>query len=293
MPELPGRWLISSVITFGDHGETEAQRRIGLSLNMLFSLMKLYEFERAFSGSPRMRRFRRAPIPGIGACRWACRIRPPHGGLDVNVLAPIWKEAQKEPVVGPLACHLLHRLNADPSNLFRRIWLMRAGAACANGRRVRTAARCRPAGGQATAESASVSLTAARQPWSGDMLGQHHPPRCRRAARRSRPRRSSASSRPAEKPRPIRTNAKLSRGKRRGVAKKGRSPHPRPGSGHGDSRCRARRSEGRSCDCPRSEAKLNAVGQPHGTGSSFGMGGPEKHRPSPASRNGLGHNAPG
>jgi hypothetical protein len=30
-------------------------------------------------------------------------------------------------VVGPLACHLLDRLNADPTNLFRRLQGMRAG----------------------------------------------------------------------------------------------------------------------------------------------------------------------
>lgn len=126
MAELPGRWLISSVITFADHGETEAQRRIGLALNMLFSLMKLYEFERAFSGIAPDAPFEGAPVPGmtlpLGMQKFGIR----NGGLDVNVLAPIWKEAQQEPVVGPLACHLLHRLNADPSNLFRRIWLMRA-----------------------------------------------------------------------------------------------------------------------------------------------------------------------
>jgi hypothetical protein len=126
MAELPGRWLISSVITFADHGETEAQRRIGLALNMLFSLMKLYEFERGFSGVAGDAPFQEKPPQGmtlpLGMQKFGIR----NGGLDVNLLAPIWEEAQREPVVGPLACHLLHRLNADPSNLFRRIRLMRA-----------------------------------------------------------------------------------------------------------------------------------------------------------------------
>ncbi len=127
MPELPGRWLISSAITFGEFGETEAQRRVGLSINLLFSLMKLYEFERFHSGLPaetafpnRKIRNRRLPLD------------MPHfhiaaGGLDINLLAPIWLEARKVPVVGPLACHLLQQLNEDPSNLFRRIGIMRAG----------------------------------------------------------------------------------------------------------------------------------------------------------------------
>jgi hypothetical protein len=127
MPELPGRWLISSAITFGDYGETEAQRRVGLSINVLFSLMKLYEFERFHSGLPaetafpnRYIRNRRLPLD------------MPHfhltaGGLDINLLAQIWGEARKVPVVGPLACHLLQLLNEDPGTLFRRIGIMRAG----------------------------------------------------------------------------------------------------------------------------------------------------------------------
>jgi hypothetical protein len=127
MHELPGRWLISSAITFGDHGETEAQRRVGLSINVLFSLMKLYEFERFHSGYSAdtpfpIRRIRNRRLP----------LDMPHfnlgnGGLDINLLAQIWNEARKEPVVGPLACHLLQQLNKDPGNLFRRIGKMRAG----------------------------------------------------------------------------------------------------------------------------------------------------------------------
>ena len=123
--ELPGRWLISSVITFADHGETEAQRRIGLAMNVLFSLMKLYEFERHYSGIapeiPFQNRRRTAPRLPLDMPKFGLR----SGGLDVNLLAPIWEDAMKEPVAGPLACHLLHRLNADPSNIFRRIRLMR------------------------------------------------------------------------------------------------------------------------------------------------------------------------
>lgn len=126
MPLLPGRWLISSVITFGEHGETEAQRRIGLGMNVFFSMMKLYEYERCHSGHDGDR---------VVAARRLGRRRlpldmPPFalvgGGLDINLLAQIWNEARAEPVAGRLACHLLDRLNADPRNLFRRIGMMRA-----------------------------------------------------------------------------------------------------------------------------------------------------------------------
>lgn len=125
MAELPGRWLISSIITFADHGETEAQRRIGQSLNILFSLMKLYEFERLFSGTPSDQPFTRKPPKGSPLPMGMQRFGMAGGGLDRNLLAPIWKDAMQEPVAGPLACHLLDRLNADPRTLFRRIRLMR------------------------------------------------------------------------------------------------------------------------------------------------------------------------
>jgi hypothetical protein len=144
MPELPGRWLISSAITFGDHGETEAQRRVGLSINVLFSLMKLYEFERLHSGHDAA-----TPFPTRRIRRRRLPLDMPHfdlrdGGLDINLLAQIWNEARKEPVVGPLACYLLQQLNKDPSNLFRRIGMMRAGKQLADMDRAIDAAASQP-----------------------------------------------------------------------------------------------------------------------------------------------------
>lgn len=125
LAELSPRWLISSVITFGDHGANEGQRRIGLAMNVLFSLMKLYEFERLSSGLPPDRAFparrtrkRTLPLdmPGFSLLS---------GGLDINLLAQIWDMARNEPVAGRIACHLLQMLNEDPRSLFRRLGLMR------------------------------------------------------------------------------------------------------------------------------------------------------------------------
>lgn len=125
LAELPPRWLISSVITFGDHGWNEGQRRVGLAMNVLFSLMKLYEFERLYSGQPpdRAHPVRRTPgtalpldMPGFSLLS---------GGLDINLLAQIWDMALDEPMAGRIACHLLQMLNDDPRTLFRRIGLMR------------------------------------------------------------------------------------------------------------------------------------------------------------------------
>lgn len=175
LAELPPRWLISSAITFGDHGINEQQRRIGLSMNMLFSLMKLYEFERLYSG--------RAPTEAYGVRRTGGKALPLNmppfsllgGGLDVNLLAQIWQMALDEPIAGRLACHLLQLLNDDPRNLFRRIDLMRKAtrdrrtsrgerSAAIAARRAAAAARSAAAGqnddaGQGEATEASPDIT--------------------------------------------------------------------------------------------------------------------------------------
>ena len=138
LAELPARWLISSVITFGDHGWNEGQRRVGLAMNVLFSLMKLYEFERLYSGLPpdRAHPLRRSPGTALPLDMPSFSLLS--GGLDINLLAQIWDMAQAEPVAGRIACHLLQQLNDDPRSLFRRIGLMRADL------RARRAAKAAP-----------------------------------------------------------------------------------------------------------------------------------------------------
>lgn len=121
---LSTRWLISAVITFGDHGATASEQALGREMGMLFSMMKLYEFERLHSGKTPDEAYglRRvdAPLP--------MEMTPfslASGGLDINLLAPVWQRAMDEPVMGALACTLLDRLNTDPGGLFRRIVEMR------------------------------------------------------------------------------------------------------------------------------------------------------------------------
>lgn len=123
---LPTRWLISAAITFADHGVTPSERHLGQSLKVLFSLLKLTEFERLYSGLAPDTPFRlgqkaKAPLP-MGIEPFSLR----DGGLDINLLAPMVQEARGEPVLGPLALGLLDRLNDDPGTVFRRIALMRA-----------------------------------------------------------------------------------------------------------------------------------------------------------------------
>ncbi|MGB0843297.1 MAG: hypothetical protein ACPGVN_00970 [Alphaproteobacteria bacterium] len=50
--ECSTRWLISTLQTFLDHGENEAQRMIGASGYIFANMMKIYEGERAIEGLP-------------------------------------------------------------------------------------------------------------------------------------------------------------------------------------------------------------------------------------------------
>lgn len=123
---LSTRWLISALITFGDHGETAEQQALGREMAMMFSLMKLYEFERLHAGITPDQAF-----PIRGRAKADLPLEMPlfslaTGGLDINLLAPLWQRAQGVPVAGPLACLLLERLNNDPGTMFRRLAAMRS-----------------------------------------------------------------------------------------------------------------------------------------------------------------------
>lgn len=119
------RWLVSSVQTFAIHGQTSTQREIGQALRMLFGMMKLYEFERLFSGvapdTPhRMRGKSEASLPYEMKS-----FSLEKGGLDVNLIAPIWTKALQDTTIAPLVDHLMTELNKDPGSVFRRLKLMR------------------------------------------------------------------------------------------------------------------------------------------------------------------------
>ena len=124
LDRLPLRWLVSTITTFGDHGANEAQRTIGRSLTMLFGMIKLYEFERLYSGaapsephSTTQKRNVRLPldIPAYSL---------KGGGLDVALLTRLWKDCSGDPIVEPLAKHLLQAVNEEPNTLFRRLRAM-------------------------------------------------------------------------------------------------------------------------------------------------------------------------
>lgn len=121
---LNPRWLVSAITTFADHGETEIQRRVGHSLSVLFSTMKLYETERLFSGAAPGQ-----PFAGKRQKETLPLEMDPYavssGGLDVNMLGRIWADAEQDDLIRPLAHHLLKLLDDDPRSVFRRFRLMR------------------------------------------------------------------------------------------------------------------------------------------------------------------------
>ena len=137
---LDPRWLASAITTFGNHGQTEVQRRVGHSMSALFAAMKLYEPERLYSGfTPdnafKLKRLASAPLP-LNMDRYALV----SGGLYVNMLGRLWLDAKKDDVIAPLAHHLLNLINADPGTVFRRFNTLpgrklrrRAQKQCANG----------------------------------------------------------------------------------------------------------------------------------------------------------------
>ncbi|WP_090207523.1 hypothetical protein [Yoonia litorea] len=125
---LPTRWLISAVITFAEHGQSEADRTLAARMGMFFSLMKIYEAERCFSGLPPQKAFKvkdrnTSPLP-MGMKDFSVL----QGDLEAHLLAPLWRDAGQAPAIGNLVRHLLERLNTDDGTVFRRLALMRNAA---------------------------------------------------------------------------------------------------------------------------------------------------------------------
>ncbi|MGY3439570.1 MULTISPECIES: glycosyltransferase family 2 protein [unclassified Marinovum] len=125
LQQLDPRWLVSALTTFGDHGQTEVQRRIGQAMTVLFGTMKLYESERLYSGLAAD-----TPFALKGKDRGALPLdmdafHLPAGGLDVNMLGRLWIDAGEDAVLRPLARHLIDLLIHDPRTVFRRLRTMR------------------------------------------------------------------------------------------------------------------------------------------------------------------------
>ncbi len=126
LDSLDARWLVSAISTFGDHGQTDVQRRVGQSLSILFGMMKLYETERLFSDSAPDQPHPWSTPPNRPLALGMDRYAIAGGGLDVNLLGHLWQEATLDKVIAPLACHQLDSLISDDRTVFARLRKMRA-----------------------------------------------------------------------------------------------------------------------------------------------------------------------
>ncbi len=125
LQELDQRWLVSAITTFGDHGANTSQRATGLAMTALFGAMKLYESERLYSGLTPNQPFAltgkvRAKLP-LDMDSYSIS----GGGLDVNLIARLWQEAQGDATIAPLAHHLIELMIHDERTLFRRLQVMK------------------------------------------------------------------------------------------------------------------------------------------------------------------------
>ncbi|MFT7108137.1 MAG: hypothetical protein ACJAVT_002670 [Yoonia sp.] len=119
------------MITFAEHGQSEADRNLAARMNMLFSMIKVFEAERCFSGIPPEEPFRikdrnKSPQP-MGMKDFSVL----NGDLEAHLFAPLWRDANKAAAIGPLVQHLLELLNYDDGTVFRRLELMRETATAA------------------------------------------------------------------------------------------------------------------------------------------------------------------
>lgn len=122
--ELSTRWLISTLQTFLDHGENEAQRLIGASGHFYANLMKIYEGERSIEGlnqdltycnsSPQ------TPNKFSGLDRYSV------GGTDLllNTNALALDLAMRDDVSGLVLLELLLRVKSS-ANVFTRMDMTR------------------------------------------------------------------------------------------------------------------------------------------------------------------------
>ena len=118
--ELTTRWLISTLQTFLDHGENEAQRVIGASGYFYANLMKIYEGERSIEGRNQDTTYEdvspQTPNKFPGLDRYNV------GGTDLllNTNALALDLAMRDDVAGLVLFELLLRVKATP-NVFTRM----------------------------------------------------------------------------------------------------------------------------------------------------------------------------
>lgn len=125
LQNLDTRWALSALITFRIFGENEVQRLTAAELDVLFSMTKLYESERLFSGVSPDQLFRRSRAIKVAMPLGLEPYSLSRGDLDRNLLGRLWLNAEQDPVLRPLACRLLNEVNREKGSVFRRLNVMK------------------------------------------------------------------------------------------------------------------------------------------------------------------------
>lgn len=123
--EISTRWLLSTLMTFADHGETYRQRLIGASGSAFANTAKIYEWERAASGpvadADAFRQNYSRPITGI---RGFGAVSGEGNDIFRNTLSFLTDHALREPVAGRVMLTVLVRLH-EQDTLFTRLDLLK------------------------------------------------------------------------------------------------------------------------------------------------------------------------
>lgn len=119
---LDNRWLLSSLITFEQIGENEAQRTTAALSEVFFNMFRLYETERLLTGQPNDEpRYFQKKAKHLTMPMQFTRYSMLKGDTDVNTLKLLLRWGEKDPVTGDILNVLLNRMNFDPHTIFSRI----------------------------------------------------------------------------------------------------------------------------------------------------------------------------
>ncbi|MFV0491643.1 MAG: hypothetical protein ACK5M4_07480 [Pseudorhodobacter sp.] len=118
--ELTTRWLISTLQTFLDHGENEAQRMIGASGYFYANMMKIYEGERAIEGRAQDATYEQETPQTANKFNGLDRYSVGGTDLLLNTNALAHDMAMRDDVAGLVLFELLLRVRAS-ANVFTRM----------------------------------------------------------------------------------------------------------------------------------------------------------------------------
>ena len=118
--EFSTRWLISTLQTFLDHGESESQRIIGAAGHYYANMMKIYEGERSIEGHDQDATYRYSEPQTLNKFKGLDRYRVGGTDLLLNTNALAVDLAMRDDVAGLVLFELLLRVK-ESSNVFTRM----------------------------------------------------------------------------------------------------------------------------------------------------------------------------